>query len=717
MSTIVIVDDQPVNRVIYAKIASSIEDDVRTETFADPREALRALVKLAPDLIITDYKMPGMNGAAFIARVRAEPALADIPVMVITVFEERNYRLRALDAGATDFLLSPVDHREFVTRARNLLKLRKQQLLLAHRAERLERKLERSERSLREAVRDSSERLAQVIDAVPAMISATDQQGRFLFINAYQATLMGIDPAAAVGREPEEILGAENGARSKAFDQLVLQDSAPIESFEDELVNPAGEHRVFLTTKSPLRNASNQTIGVVTSSLDITGRKAAERHMQYMAHHDSLTGLPNRLYLSERMRREIAGARRGDRRFALHVIDLDGFKSVNDLMGHSTGDHFLAAVAERLGAVKRTGYVIARLGGDEFAVLQTNLSNNEDAAGLAEKIVAILREPIPIEGKNVALGASIGTAIHPADGDNIEDLLRHADLAMYKAKADGGDRHQFYAADMKRRACQAAELDAELRLAIEREEFVLHYQPQVRLDTGEITGVEALIRWRKPDGTLVSPGGFLARAEENGLILPISAFVLRNACKQAATWRRNGLPALRMGVNLSPVQFRGQGLPFLVARVLSETSLDARQLELELTENIVMHDIDQVVVQLQQLSELGVVISIDDFGTGFSSLSYVKRLPVDRLKIDQSFIREVISDPSDRAIVSAIVNLAHSLRMEVVAEGVETAEQLECVRAAGCDAVQGYYFGKPMAAAQFEEFIAKGQRIAATATG
>jgi EAL domain-containing protein (putative c-di-GMP-specific phosphodiesterase class I) len=288
---------------------------------------------------------------------------------------------------------------------------------------------------------------------------------------------------------------------------------------------------------------------------------------------------------------------------------------------------------------------------------------------------------------------------------------------MYKAKADGGDRHQFYAADMKRRACQAAELDAELRLAIEREEFELHYQPQVRLDTGEITGVEALIRWRKPDGTLVSPAGFLARAEENGLILPISAFVLRHACKQAATWRRNGLPALRMGVNLSPVQFRGQGLPFLVARVLSETSLDARQLELELTENIVMHDIDQVVTQLQQLHDLGVVISIDDFGTGFSSLSYVKRLPVDRLKIDQSFIREVISDPSDRAIVSAIVNLAHSLRMEVVAEGVETAEQLECVRAVGCDAVQGYYFGKPMPAAQFEDFIAKGQRIAATATG
>jgi PAS domain S-box-containing protein len=317
MSTIVIVDDQPINRTIYAKIASSIENVDRTETFADPREALKSLGKLSPDLIITDYKMPGLNGAAFIARVRADPTTADIPIIVITVFEDRNYRLNALDAGATDFLLSPVDHREFVTRVRNLLKLRKQQLLLATRAERLERKLERSEQSLRQAVRDSSTRLAQVIDAVPAMISATDQQGRFLFMNAYQAALKGIDPSEAVGRDAAEILDTESAARTKAFDQLVLQNRGPIHSFEEEFADRAGEHRVFLTTKSPLRNASSQTIGVVTSSLDITGRKAAERHLQHMAHHDSLTGLPNRLFLSERIEQEIAGGRRGDRRFAL----------------------------------------------------------------------------------------------------------------------------------------------------------------------------------------------------------------------------------------------------------------------------------------------------------------------------------------------------------------------------------------------------------------
>jgi diguanylate cyclase (GGDEF)-like protein/PAS domain S-box-containing protein len=716
MSTIVIVDDQPINRAIYSKIASSIESVVRIETFADPREALNSLGSLAPDILITDYNMPGLDGAAFIARVRAEPTTADIPIVVITVYEDKSYRLRALDAGASDFLLSPVDHREFVTRVKNLLKLRKQQLQLADRAERLERRLERSEQSLREAVRDSSERLAQVIDAVPAMISATDQQGRFLFMNAYQAGMMGFEPSAAIGRGAAEILDAESAARAKAFDQLVLHNRGPIHSFEEEFVDRDGERRVFLTTKSALRNAANQTIGVVTSSLDITGRKAAERHLHYIAHHDSLTGLPNRALLSDRIQQEIAVGRRGDRYFALHLIDLDGFKSVNDVMGHSTGDRFLTAVAARLQTLRCPEYVVARLGGDEFAVLQTNPANTEAAAALAQEIITLLREPIVIEDHRVVLAASIGTAIYPPDGDNIEDLLRHADLAMYKAKADGGDRHQFYAADMTRRACQAAKLDAELRLAIEREEFVLHYQPQVQLDSGEITGVEALIRWRKPDGSLVPPSGFLARAEENGLILPMSAFVLRQACKQAATWRRNGLPPLRMSVNLSPIQFRGQGLPFLVTRVLAETNLEPSLLELELTENILMRDVDQVIVQLEQLSELGVILSIDDFGTGFSSLSYVKRLPVHRLKIDQSFVRDVISDPSDRAIVSAVVNLAHSLRMDVVAEGVESNEQLECVRAAGCDAVQGYYCGRPMPAAQLEDFLREARGIAAAPT-
>ncbi len=706
MSKIVIVDDQPINRSVYAKIAASIDEDVKVETYEDPRVALEDIIAAPPDLIITDYKMPGMNGAQFIRRIRAEPALADIPIIVITVFEEKSYRFRALDAGATDFLLSPVDHREFVTRARNLLRLRKQQVLLSDRAAALARKLEDSELTLQQAVRDSSERLAQVIDAVPALISATDQQGRFLFVNAYHGALLGTDPANVAGRDAGEVLGDESGERNKALDRLVIQGGKAIHSFEEEIAERGGAKRVFLTSKSPLKNAANETIGVVTSSLDITDRKTAERHLHFMAHHDSLTGLPNRAFLAEHMSQEIARARRGDRHFALHVIDLDGFKSINDVMGHGLGDNFLKTVGIRLQNLKRSGFVIARLGGDEFAVLQSNLPNSEAAAEFADDILKALRQPIPIGEDQAVSTASIGIAIHPTDGVDIEDLLRHADLAMYRAKTEGGDQYRFYAADMNLRASLAAALDTDLRHAIERNEFVLHYQPQVRLDTNEIVGLEALVRWRRADGTLVPPSGFLPRAEQNGLILPINEWVLRTACAQAAHWRRNGLSQLRMSVNLSPVQFRKRTLPLLVTQILHETGLDPRALDLELTESILMQDIDQVAVQLQQLRDLGVLISIDDFGTGFSSLSYVKRLPVDRLKIDQSFVRDLKSDPSDRAIVAAIVNLAHSLGMDVVAEGVETEEQLQFVRVAGCDEVQGYYYGRPMSAESFENFIA-----------
>jgi diguanylate cyclase (GGDEF)-like protein len=402
----------------------------------------------------------------------------------------------------------------------------------------------------------------------------------------------------------------------------------------------------------------------------------------------------------------------GNQRLALHFIDLDGFKNINDVMGHSTGDKFLIGAAERLLTLKRDSHVVARLGGDEFAILQTNLVDKADAANVAAEVGAILREPLVLDGHRFLVGASIGTAIHPLDGVNVEELLRCADIAMYKAKRDGGDRHEFYTADLMLHACQSAQLDAELRLAIEHEDFVLHYQPQICLQSGKLTGVEALVRWRKSDGQLVYPGGFLPRAEESGAIVAISEWVLRAACKQAANWRRRGFPSLRMGVNLSPVQFHGRGLPLNVACVLDETGLDPRFLELELTESILVRDAEQAIGQLQQLRDLGVFISIDDFGTGFSSLSYVKRLPVDRLKIDQCFVRNVISDPSDRAIIASVIGLGHSLRMKVLAEGIETIEQLEYLRAAGCDSAQGYYIGRPMSAAQFEEFMLEGQSAA-----
>lgn len=705
MSLIVIVDDQPTNRQIFTKIATSIEKAIEVKCFADPEEALDWLETHTPDLLITDYNMPHMDGAEFIFKLRQKNPLRDIPIIVITVFEDRAYRLAALDAGATDFLQSPVDHQEFVTRARNLLKLRRQQLLLADRADNLKRELEDSERALEQSLRDSSKRLAQVIDTVPALISATDRDGRLLFLNAHHTKITGLDPADSIGHDLSAIMGDDIAKRNDTLDKMVLENGKALNSFEEEIIDKSGENRVFLTTKSPLKDADGHITGVVTSSLDITDRKAAESHLHHIAHHDTLTELPNRTMLREQLGLQIARSRRGDRQFALHLIDLDGFKNVNDVLGHSAGDNILIEVSKRLLSIRKKGDVVARLGGDEFAVLQANISGSEKAAELATEICQILAKPHMVSGEKIETTASIGVTMHLADGKDFDELLRHADLAMYRAKADGGNQHRFYATDMNTRARRAAALDAELRLAIEREEFLLYYQPQIDVGSGKIVGVEALLRWQNANGEIIAPGGFLPRAEENGLIVPINEWVLREACRQAVAWQRMGLPRMRMGVNLSPVQFRKQSVPLLVARILADTGLDPRLLDLELTENIVMQNTESVAIQLSQLRELGVLISIDDFGTGFSSLSYIKHFPIDRLKIDQSFIRDLMTDPSDAAIVQAIIGLGDSLNLDVIAEGVETADQLSHLRAAGCGEAQGYYFGRPMPAADLAHLI------------
>ena len=389
----------------------------------------------------------------------------------------------------------------------------------------------------------------------------------------------------------------------------------------------------------------------------------------------------------------------------MHIIDLDGFKQVNDAEGHSIGDHFLRGVAQRLQSVEREGCIIGRMGGDEFVALQTDLPNAEAAENLAKEIRTAVRDPFIIGGKQAIMTASIGVAQYPADGQDFEELLRRADIAMYKAKAEGGDQYVVYSSDQRAIASNIISFENELRAATERGEFALHYQPQVRLNTGEVIGVEALIRWRTHDGHLIYPGEFLPQAEENESILPISEWVLREACRQCIAWRRMGLPTIRVSVNVSPIQFRRQSFPLLITRMLNESGLDPSALDLELTENFLVPDVGLVASQLQQLRALGVSISIDDFGTGFSSLSHLKQLPIDRLKIDQSFIRDLASDPSDRSIVVSIINLAHSLKMGVIAEGVEHKSQLEFLQMNGCEQAQGFYFGRPMPSDEFVAFI------------
>jgi len=695
MATILIIDDRTTNRNIFARLAKTLGEDIRVETFADPLEALRWLRGNGADLVVTDFRMPTMDGAEFTRQLRAlnGSGTADIPIIVITAYNDRDYRMRALEAGATDFLLSPVDHYEFVTRARNLLRMRWQQQLIERRAATLERELEDSTRSREELLRDSRKALAQVIDTVPALISAADREGRCIFVNASQARFAGAEPDAVVGHNIEKLLGEVQAVHSRALDRLVFENGTALPSREEEIVDTEGRLRNFLTTKAPLHDRDGTVTAVLTTAIEITERKQAERRLNYMVHHDTLTGLANRAYLQDRLRRELARGRRGDHVFALMFLDLDRFKGVNDAYGHHLGDALLRDVSQRLQETVRPGDMVARLGGDEFAILQTNISGPEQAAELASHLLAALAVPFHCEGLTLSATASIGITLHPRDGADPDELLRNADLAMYRAKAEGRNGWRFFAATMETRARETMRIEADLRQALERGEFVLHYQPQVELRTGRIVGVEALLRWRR-GAQLISPGRFLPVAEETGLIGPINEWVLGEACRQAAAWCAAGLPRLRMGVNLSPVQFRRQDVPALILRVLAESGLDPSLLELELTEGILMDQGPEMAATLQKLRERGICLSVDDFGTGYSSLSYVKNFPVDRLKIDQSFVRGMVTEPNDAAIVRTIIELAHVLRLQVVAEGVETAAQLEALRAEGCDEVQGYYFSE-----------------------
>jgi len=695
MAIVAIVDDRVTNRNIFSKLAASIAPDIEVHSFGNPREALEWLAANPFDLVITDYKMPEMNGADFVRALRATKGASDIPVVVITVYEERSYRLRALEAGATDFLNSPVDHHEFITRTRNLLALRRHQKLLAERADTLAQELADSERSRERAIRDSIERLTQVIDTLPVLINAVDREGRTLFVNAFETDFFGVDPAVVVGRPLADLIGKTNADRSQTLDQLVFTTGRALPAFEENLTSADDRRRSFLTTKTPLRDHAGAVTGVLTSSLDITAHKRTEEHLRYLAHHDPLTSLPNRTLLSEKLRGAIARARRGDKIFALHLIDLDGFKTVNDVYGHSVGDRFLQSIGSRLREVVRERDTLARLGGDEFAILQSDVGSNYDVAEFSARICEAIAAFSDPEIPQMKSTASIGVAIHPDDGGDPEELLRNADLAMYKAKAEGGNAYCLFAADMQARARSAMSLEADLRTALANEEFVLYYQPQFDVSSDTIIGVEALLRWNRPGIGIVGPGAFLPQAEENGLIIPINEWVLRKACSDARIWQRDGFPMFRVAVNMSPIQFRRKNVPLQVARILSETGLDPRRLELELTENIVMQDIDAVANDLRELNRLGISIAIDDFGTGYSSLSYIKKLPVQRIKIDQSFVRNMTQDPNDSAIVRAIITLGGSLGLEVVAEGVETQKHLQGLREVGCQIVQGYLLGRP----------------------
>jgi diguanylate cyclase (GGDEF)-like protein len=435
------------------------------------------------------------------------------------------------------------------------------------------------------------------------------------------------------------------------------------------------------------------------------GLEAANRQLQHVATHDALTGLPNRILLDDRLTQAMAHADRDGKPFALLVCDLDRFKLVNDSLGHRAGDELLQEVARRLTALTRTIDTVARFGGDEFVLLANPIAKREDAEELARRAIEALQRPVRIAGIDVHTSPSIGIAFYPDDGDSIETLIGHADAAMYSAKRRGRNTVQCFATGMTVGTEDKVQLESDLHTALARNQFELHYQPKVDTTTGTVRSVEALIRWSHPERGLIAPAEFIPRAEECGLIGPIGEWVVREACRQARAWQTAGMPSLRVAVNLAASQFRQGTLVEMIRRALDDAGLEPRFLEVELTESAMMSDPEEAIAILEQLSAMGVLVSVDDFGTGYSSMSYLRRFPIDKLKIDRVFISDITARPEDASIVRAIVSLAHSLRLKVVAEGVESEGQLDFLKAVGCDEYQGYHFSRPLSASAFETLI------------
>jgi len=556
-----------------------------------------------------------------------------------------------------------------------------------------------------EKMRESEERFSSTMELAAIGIVHVEDSGRFIYVNPQVCEMLGYTEQELLSMTVKGI--SHPGDVNVTDDARAKLRARAIKSFKMEkryLRKDGTPVWVGLTIASKFdRNGNFQyDISVVE---DISARKGAEERIQYLATHDGLTGLPNRVMFGQILGLAIETARRYDRKLAVLFIDLDRFKIVNDTLGHEAGDVLLRETAARLRECVRASDVVARLGGDEFVVLLQEIGEQTQAATVARNILSAVMKPLVILGQECRVTASIGICMHPSEGQDDQAVMKHADMAMYVAKEEGKNTFEFFSDRLKPQSVERLSLEANLRRALELDEFTLHYQAKVNFKTGAITGVEALLRWQNPELGSVSPARFIPLAEETGLIVPIGKWVLRTACRQSVAWLAQGLPPVNMSVNLSMRQLNDEGLLREIQAVLVETGMDPSLLELEVTESTIMHNATRAVQVLTAIKTLGVKLAIDDFGTGYSSLAHLKRFPVDTLKVDRSFIRDVPNDKEDKAIAEAIIAMGKTLSLTVVAEGVETPEQQQFLSERFCDEMQGYYFSTPVAAQDFAELL------------
>jgi diguanylate cyclase (GGDEF)-like protein/PAS domain S-box-containing protein len=558
----------------------------------------------------------------------------------------------------------------------------------------------RHARDAARTIEASEARFRDVAEASSDWIWETDARLNFTYLSERFAEVTGVAAAAVIGRPVDALL---HRAESPERWQDYLDDLRAWRPFRNLLCHcedDAGQIRTLRVAAKAIVDDDARPVGYRGTATDITSEIEAQRRVQYLALHDSLTDLPNRETLRERVEQAVANVgRRGDMA-AILCLDLDRFKEVNDTLGHTTGDLLIRACAERLQACVRETDTVARIGGDEFAIVQVGLERPDDTQLLCRRLLETLAIPFDLEGHEILITASIGVALIPTDGSIPAKLLQNADIALYRAKDEGRNTYRFFEPEMDARLQQRKALERDLRHALIRNELELHYQPKVTMAGRRLSGVEALVRWHHPERGLVPPGDFIGVAEETGLILPLGEWVLRTACRQATLW-----PGLQMAVNISPVQFKQQDVAAVVHAALTDSGLAPDRLELEITESLLMENVDRATAMLRALKDLGVQVAMDDFGTGYSSLSYLQKFPFDKIKIDRSFIRNLGDHGDAAAIVRAVISLGESLGMEICAEGVETADQLGRLERVGCHEVQGYYFGRPQPAGDFERDV------------
>ena len=690
--TILIVDDEAQNRRLLAVLLRP--EGYHTESAASGAEALTAIAESAPDLILLDIMMPGIDGYQVAAILKSNPATANIPIIMVTAHGERGARLAGLTAGAEEFLTKPVDRTELWLRVRNLLRLKAFGDLQEHSFV-LEQQVAARTADL--------QRFRTAMDATADAIMLVSRDSmRFVEVNATSCEMLGYTRAEMLALGPVALGAVTREALEQVYDTVIAGDASKKLNEATLHCKDGSSLQVEVSRQAML--SGNDWI-IVSVVRDISERKQAQQKLQHQANHDALTGLPNRNYFYETLRKTIALAGIQGWKVAVMFIDMDHFKNVNDTLGHGVGDELLINFSNRLMTCVRMRDTVGRLGGDEFGVILVMEQGHKGAAQVAAKIRDALHQPFDLQGYEVIMTASIGVTIYPDDGVDPDVLIKYADTAMYQAKHAGRNTYRFFTAQMNVDVLQRQDLENALRKAIERDEFVLHYQPKVSLTTGAVVGLEALLRWARPGHGLVAPGVFIPVLEESGLIVRVGGWVIDAACRQIREWQMGEVGSIQVSVNVAGRQFIEGDLEADVVRALAEHEVPAGLLELELTETSLVANTERTMECLSNLRQRGVKVSIDDFGTGYSSLAYLRRFPIDKLKIDIAFIRDVTSNPDDAAIVQAVITMAHSLNLEVIAEGVETEAQQSYLRRHQCDQMQGYLVSRPLSAPLMTKLI------------